>query len=120
MAEREAPSTPHYEGRPWEAARAEPEGLALTSGKAPSAKTISSDVFPQPPSPTRTTLTDGAPGGASSLAAWAAFIAAGRGAAGGDGAGLARGRPGGAGMWKGRRGGRKWEPGGRGAGRRPR
>lgn len=48
---------------------------ALTSGKAPSAKTISSDVFPQPPSPTRTTLTDRAPRGASSSAAWDAFIA---------------------------------------------
>lgn len=60
-----------------------PEGLALTSGKAPSAKTISSDVFPQPPSPTRTTLTDGAPGVTSSLTAWAAFIAAGHGARGG-------------------------------------
>lgn len=57
--------------------------LALTSGKSPSVKTISSDVFPQPPSPTRTTLTDRAPCRASSPAAWAAFIA-----------GRQRGRPG--------------------------
>lgn len=53
-------------------------GLALTSGKAPWAKTISSDVFPQPPSPTRTTLTDRAPDGASAPSAWAALIARGR------------------------------------------
>ena len=53
----------------------EAPGAALTSGKAPSAKTISSDVFPQPPSPTRTTLTDRAPPGASSIGAWAVFIA---------------------------------------------
>lgn len=91
--------------------------LALTSGKAPSAKTISNDVFPQPPSPTSTTLTDRTPGGASSPAAWAAFIA---GPAEGPGAqwrlagrseGRVRARPGGAGMWKGRGGGRKCEPG---------
>lgn len=47
---------------------------ALTSGKAPSAKTIISEVFPQPPSPTRTTLTERPLSGASSPAAWAAFI----------------------------------------------
>lgn len=91
--------------------------LALTSGKAPSAKTISSDVFPQPPSPTRTTLTDRAPGDASSSAAWDAFIvgpAKGPARSGvrlGYSEGRARGRPGGAGMWKGRGGGRKCEPG---------
>lgn len=73
-----------------------PEGRALTSGKAPSAKTISSDVFPQPPSPTRTTLTDRAPCGASAPAAWAAFIASGgrtNGGQAGSGAGRAAGRP---------------------------
>lgn len=47
---------------------------ALTSGKAPLAKTIISDVFPQPPSPTRTTLTERPLCGASSPAAWDAFI----------------------------------------------
>lgn len=88
----------------------EPEGPALTSGKAPSAKTISSDVFPQPPSPTRTTLTDRAPGGASSPEAWAAFITGQRreGQAqrsGGLGAG-------GAGMWKGRGGAGRGSAGG--------
>lgn len=38
----------------------------LTSGKAPAAKTMSSDVFPQPPSPTRTTLTARVPAWAAS------------------------------------------------------
>lgn len=68
----------------------EAPGAALTSGKAPSAKTISSDVFPQPPSPTRTTLTDRAPPGASSLGAWAAFIAGRGGTEGGREAGPGR------------------------------
>lgn len=86
------------------------EEASLTSGKAPSAKTISSDVFPQPPSPTRTTLTDRAPPGASSPEAWAAFIAGRGGTEGGrQGRGERSGGrgAGGAGMWKGRGGGRK-------------
>lgn len=99
--------------------------LALTSGKSPSAKTISSDVFPQPPSPTRTTLMDRALSGASSPSAWAAFIAGpaesrARAASAGLRARPARGWPGGAGMWKGRGGRRKCEPGGGGGGRPPR
>lgn len=83
MAEQEWPWSPRSAGRqdpspsgggvggkdaPRPRAPLRPEGLPLTSGKAPSAKTISSDVFPQPPSPTRTTLT-------SSRSARAAFIA---------------------------------------------
>lgn len=68
--------------------------LALTSGKAPSAKTINSDVFPQPPSPTRTTLTDRTPGGASSAAAWAALIAGPQRGRSGAGGRRARGRSG--------------------------
>lgn len=55
-----------------------PRVRALTSGKFPAAKTIISDVFPQPPSPTRTTLTERPLSGASSPAAWAAFIPSGR------------------------------------------
>lgn len=109
---------------------ARPRVRALTSGKAPSAKTIISDVFPQPPSPTRTTLTEHPLSGASSPAAWAAFIPGGRAGGRADSraqssgwcaAGWrrrARGWLGGTGMWKGRGGGRKWERGGPGR-RRP-